>query len=288
MASKYKKKINYKLYIIGSVIIILIIIVSLSIKNGNDNIASKVLLDAVSPSTEVITSSKNKSSGFLSSIFKNENKDETIKELEKEIQDLREEVIRNKMTENELSELRNLKTSLNFIEEEFKQNFITASIVAKNDGNYYTSFTISAGENQGVQKDAIVLTGKGLVGKVYEVSANYSKVVSILDSKSSVSFEVLRNTEFTGIASQNINFEFDSTDTEGFLKGYLFDISYEVLPGDVIVTSGLGLYPEGIQIGEINEVIEDNNNLLKFVKIKPYANFKKLDKVMILNPRIME
>ena len=61
-----------------------------------------------------------------------------------------------------------------------------------------------------------------------------------------------------------------------------------MLPGDVIVTSGLGLYPEGIQIGEINEVIEDNNNLLKFVKIKPYANFKKLDKVMILNPRIME
>lgn len=270
------------------IVVFLIIILSLSLKNGNDNIASKVLLDTVSPASEAITSSKNKSTVFFNNIFRKENKDETIKELEKEVQDLREEVIRNKMTENELTELKNLKSSLNFIDEEFKQNFITASIVAKNDGNYYSSFTISAGSNHGLQKDAIVLTGKGLVGKVYEVSSNYSKAVSILDSKSSVSFEVLRDTTFTGIASQNINFEFDFDDTQGYLKGYLFDISYEVLPGDVIVTSGLGLYPEGIQIGEINEVIEDNNNLLKFVKIKPYANFKKLDKVMLLNPRIME
>ena len=157
--------------------------------------------------------------------------------------------------------------------------------MGKNDGNYYTSFTISAGKNQNVQKDGIVLTGKGLVGRIYEVSDNYSKAISILDSKSSVSFQVLREERYTGIASQNVTMDYEYKDFEGYIKGYLFDINYKVLPGDIIITSGLGLYPKGIPIGSIDKIIEDKNNLLKYVKIKPYVNLKKIDKVMILNPR---
>ena len=233
----------------------------------------------------MISSIKNSSVNFMGSVIPKNDKDKKIEELEAEVEKLRTQLIKNTVTESELKQLSDLKQSLNFIEEDYEKNYVTASIVGKNDGNYYTSFTISAGKNQNVQKDGIVLTGKGLVGRIYEVSDNYSKAISILDSKSSVSFQVLREERYTGIASQNVTMDYEYKDFEGYIKGYLFDINYKVLPGDIIITSGLGLYPKGIPIGSIDKIIEDKNNLLKYVKIKPYVNLKKIDKVMILNPR---
>ena len=62
----------------------------------------------------------------------------------------------------------------------------------------------------------------------------------------------------------------------------MFDSQYDVLPGDVVTTSGLGLYPEGIVIGKVEKVIEDKNNSLKYVVVKPNVDFKNIDDVMII------
>lgn len=263
---------------------VLILTLFFSIKNGNNNIVSKAILETASPVNGQISEARGGLSNLLSNFFPNGQKDARIQELESQVAELRDKQIHEFIVQRNVIELRELKGALNFIEDEYEQSYITTSIVAKNDGNYYTTFTLSAGENDGVKKDSIVLAGKGLVGRIYEVSPNYSKAISILDNKSSVSFEVLRNNEYTGIASQNINID-SETDFEGFIKGYMFDIDYDVVPGDVIITSGLGMYPKGIQIGEIYEVIEDPNNLLKYVKIRPYVNFRNLSKLLILNPR---
>lgn len=280
-----KKKYSKKLYIYLALIFTLVTSLSLSVKKGNDNLLSRIGLELLAPPNKMISSIKNSSVNFMGSVIPKNDKDKKIEELETEVEKLRTQLIKNTVTESELKQLSDLKQSLNFIEEDYEKNYVTASIVGKNDGNYYTSFTISAGKNQNVQKDGIVLTGKGLVGRIYEVSDNYSKAISILDSKSSVSFQVLREERYTGIASQNVTMDYEYKDFEGYIKGYLFDINYKVLPGDIIITSGLGLYPKGIPIGSIDKIIEDKNNLLKYVKIKPYVNLKKIDKVMILNPR---
>lgn len=280
-----KKKYSKKLYIYLALIFTLVTSLSLSVKKGNDNLLSRIGLELLAPPNKMISSIKNSSVNFMGSVIPKNDKDKKIEELEAEVEKLRTQLIKNTVTESELKQLSDLKQSLNFIEEDYEKNYVTASIVGKNDGNYYTSFIISAGKNQNVQKDGIVLTGKGLVGRIYEVSDNYSKAISILDSKSSVSFQVLREERYTGIASQNVTMDYEYKDFEGYIKGYLFDINYKVLPGDIIITSGLGLYPKGIPIGSIDKIIEDKNNLLKYVKIKPYVNLKKIDKVMILNPR---
>ena len=280
-----KKKYRKKLYIYLALIFTLVTSLSLSVEKGNDNLLSRIGLELLAPPNKMISSIKNSSVNFMGSVIPKNDKDKKIEELEAEVEKLRTQLIKNTVTESELKQLSDLKQSLNFIEEDYEKNYVTASIVGKNDGNYYTSFTISAGKNQNVQKDGIVLTGKGLVGRIYEVSDNYSKAISILDSKSSVSFQVLREERYTGIASQNVTMDYEYKDFEGYIKGYLFDINYKVLPGDIIITSGLGLYPKGIPIGSIDKIIEDKNNLLKYVKIKPYVNLKKIDKVMILNPR---
>ena len=280
-----KKKYSKKLDIYLALIFTLVTSLSLSVKKGNDNLLSRIGLELLAPPNKMISSIKSSSVNLMGSVIPKNDKDKKIEELEAEVEKLRTQLIKNTVTESELKQLSDLKQSLNFIEEDYEKNYVTASIVGKNDGNYYTSFTISAGKNQNVQKDGIVLTWTGLVGRIYEVSDNYSKAISILDSKSSVSFQVLREERYTGIASQNVTMDYEYKDFEGYIKGYLFDINYKVLPGDIIITSGLGLYPKGIPIGSIDKIIEDKNNLLKYVKIKPYVNLKKIDKVMILNPR---
>ncbi len=65
----------------------------------------------------------------------------------------------------------------------------------------------------------------------------------------------------------------------------MFDSNYDVLPGDVVTTSGLGLFPEGIVIGKVGKVIEDKNNSLKYVIVKPNVDFKNIDDVVIVEPR---
>jgi Cell shape-determining protein len=65
----------------------------------------------------------------------------------------------------------------------------------------------------------------------------------------------------------------------------MFDSNYDVLPGDIVTTSGLGLYPEGIVMGKVEKVIEDKNNSLKYVVVKPNVDFKNIDDVVIVQPR---
>lgn len=279
-----KKKATKKFYFFSSIFLILTVILFNSLEKSSDSFIHKGLLEITAMPAKVLAQGREAGGEAIKEIVPKNEKDLKIQELEQEIEELRKEVIKNKITHNELNLLNELKRSLNYVEEDYEKKYIAASIVAKNNGNYYTSFTISAGKKDGVLKDGIVMTGKGLIGIVYEVSENYCKAVSVLNSKASVSFELLKNKDYTGIASQNIHIDHEE-DPYKYINGYMFDINYRVLPGDIVITSGLGLYPKGIPLGVIDKVIEDKSSLQNFVKIKPYVNFKRLEKVMILNPR---
>ena len=285
---KDKKKINVKVIATTTVAITLIGIVGISIGkySGNNPINLGVIQEGVAS----IESSFNKGFMFLKGNFseilnykKNANK---LEDLEKENESLKQEIVElnNKISEGQ--SIQNLKKALNFIPEDYKANMISASVVRKNDGNWYTSFVIGAGSDAGVKKDSLVVNGSGLVGIVYEVSKNYSKAISILDTKSSVSFKLLKNSDYKGVITQDTDISGKEKYKEnGYLQGYMFDSSYDVLPGDTLVTSGLGLYPEGIMIGKVDKVIDDKNKSLKYVVIKPYADFKNIDDVTVIEPR---
>ena len=285
---KDKKKINVKVIATTIVAITLIGIVGISIGKYSGN--NPINLGLIQEGIASIESSFNKGFMFLKGNFseilnykKNANK---LEDLEKENESLKQEIVElnNKISESQ--SIQNLKKALNFIPEDYKANMISASVVSKNDGNWYTSFVIGAGSDAGVKKDSLVMNGSGLVGIVYEVSKNYSKAISILDTKSSVSFKLLKNSDYKGVITQDTDISGKEKYKEnGYLQGYMFDSSYDVLPGDTLVTSGLGLYPEGILIGKVDKVIDDKNKSLKYVVIKPYADFKNIDDVIVIEPR---
>ncbi|MEG1424222.1 MAG: rod shape-determining protein MreC [Peptostreptococcaceae bacterium] len=270
------------------VAITLIGIVGISIGrfSGVNAINMSFVLDSVS----VVQENLNKGFVFLKDNFDEliNYKDNATKidSLKTENEKLQQEVIKLTKQLDEVESLENLKKALKFIPEDYKASSIGASVVSKNDGNWYDSFVIGAGENSGVKKDSVVMNGSGLVGIVYEVSNNYSKAISLLDTKSSVSFKLLKDSNSKGVITQNTTMDDkENHKNQGYLQGYMFDSSYNVLPGDVVVTSGLGLYPEGIPIGEVDKVIDDKNKSLKYVVVKPYADFKNVDDVVVVEPR---
>ena len=286
--NKKEKKINFKVIATSVVAITLIGIVGISIGrySGSNPIGGEVVLDIVEP----VGKNLNRGFTFLKDNFKDiinyKNNSRKVDSLQKENQKLKEEIISLNSKLDEVQSLENLKKSLNFIDEKYQARSNSTRVVGKNDGNWYDSFVIGAGKKQGVKKDSIVMNGYGLVGVVYEVSENYSKAISLLDTKSSVSFKLLKDSKLKGVISQNSTLDDkENYKNKGYLYGYMFDSSYNVLPGDVLTTSGLGIYPKDIPIGEVDKVIDDKNKSMKFVVVKPYVNFKNIDDVVVIEPR---
>nr|WP_330403794.1 rod shape-determining protein MreC [Clostridioides difficile] len=283
-----KKKINVKVIATGVVAITLIGIVGISI--GKFSSGSPVNLGVASDAITSVGKGINDGFSFIKNGFKDvanfKDNSKKVKKLEEENEKLKKDMIALNAKLDKTESLEELKKTLNFVQEEYKATSISASVVGKNDGNWYESFVIGAGKNSGVKKESIVMNGSGLVGIVYEVSNNYSKAISLLDSKASVSFKLAKDANAKGTITQNTTLDNkDSYNSKGYLQGYMFDSSYNVIQGDIITTSGLGFFPDGIPIGEVEKVVDDKDKSLKYVVVKPYVDFKNINDVVVIEPR---
>ncbi len=204
-----------------------------------------------------------------------------ISKLEKENEELKIEL---ELKNNEIHRLKqlereNLKLSelLDASSRYGEYSTITCNIIARDPGNWYTTFTIDKGAENGLKKNMVVLASGGLVGKIEEVGSNYAKVSSIINGTYSVSSKALR-TDDEGFVKGNMS-------DNGMLKMDYIDKDAEIKEGDEIVTSHLSdIYPAGITIGYVTEVSLDNNNKLsKTATIKPTVDFKHLEKVLVID-----
>ncbi|MDB3623277.1 rod shape-determining protein MreC [Clostridioides difficile] len=283
-----KKRINVKVIATGVVAITLIGIVGISI--GKFSSGSPINLGVASDAITSVSKGINDGFSFIKNGFKDvanfKDNSKKVKKLEEENEKLKKDMIALNAKLDKTESLEELKKTLNFVQEEYKATSISASVVGKNDGNWYESFVIGAGKNSGVKKESIVMNGSGLVGIVYEVSNNYSKAISLLDSKASVSFKLAKDANAKGTITQNTTLDNkDSYNSKGYLQGYMFDSSYNVIQGDIITTSGLGFFPDGIPIGEVEKVVDDKDKSLKYVVVKPYVDFKNINDVVVIEPR---
>ncbi len=180
--------------------------------------------------------------------------------------------LRSVEAENErLSEL--LNTQLKYAE----YPNIGAHVIATDMGNWYDTFLIDKGKNDGVQKNMVVIGAGGLIGRVTEVWEKSSKVVSLIDDTSSVAAKCAR-TEDTGYVRGDINLMM-----EGLCRMEHIREDAQLMVGDEIITSHLSsIYPPGITIGIIKEVGASSNGT-KYAIIEPTVNFEGIETVLIIN-----
>ena len=204
-------------------------------------------------------------------------------DLDKENEQLKVQLAQYEIIENELNTLREenerLKGLLNYTEITQNYTYVTARVIGKSQGVWFSEFTVNAGRNDGVMENQAVVNSKGLVGRVSSVSANTCKVTSIIDSTSDVSVMVERTRDY-GFARGILN-----VDKNEKLELYYLPSGYDLVPGDNILTSGIGgIFPKGIAIGTVTEVsranedTEDRNAI-----IQPAVDFLRLEEVMIVN-----
>lgn len=271
---KYKDRM-----MVTIVAIILIIIIGITSKERLSLTKfEKFVGNLITPVSKITFNISKKVSGFfevvtnLSKILK-ENEDLNI-----EVAKLKEE---NRELENIIGKSDYLKNEAELLNNT-EHNFISAEVISKEPGNWYDRFLIDKGLKHGIEKGATIVQGievekgiikEGIVGRISDVGDNWAKVVSIIDELNSVSFKIIR-TQDGGIISGSV---------DGTLSGYLFDSKADVIVGDKLYTSGLGkTFVKDIYIGEVEEVIELEEELMKRIIVKPAINFKKLYRVFVI------
>lgn len=222
----------------------------------------------------------NKAGMFLSDLTTNF---ETLEEMKKENKELQEKVDSLTMSNNRLQQD---KYELERLRELYKldQNYadyqkIGAHVIGNNGSNWFSTFTIDKGSEDGIKEDMNVMAGMGLVGIVTKVSPHSAEVRSIIDDQSNVSAMVL-STSDTCIVRGDLKLMAD-----GRLRfEQLENNDNEIKEGEQIITSHISSkYVQGILIGYISEISVDENNLTRSGYITPVVDFKKLQEVLVIS-----
>lgn len=156
---------------------------------------------------------------------------------------------------------------------------VGARIVGSESVNWYHSFLIDKGSDDGLKVDMNVIADGGLVGIITDVGSNWSRVTSIISDEINLMGRVL-STEDNLIVSGNLA----TVKTNGTISfSQLLDTDDQVHTGDKVVTSSISdKYLPGLVIGYIDKAGLDANNMTKSGSLLPVVDFNHLDEVLII------
>ena len=248
---------NYKEYIL----LIVLSVVSLTLLSKNEKPQVKHLRTVALGNFAVL----NAITRSVASIFI---KDISLEELTKENAALMLEVNRMRKLRSENDELRAMIS----FKDTCKYSLIPAKVISKLVTKIQGNFIINRGSSDEIKKGMPVISEKGLVGLVMDVSENYSTVRTLLNANLNIAI-TLQRTNVNGILS------YDGRDL------VIKDIptTYDVLVGDRIETSDFSsLFPPSIPVGIIIKKESNVLGLLHQITITSFANISGANNLFIL------
>ncbi|MGN1310134.1 MAG: rod shape-determining protein MreC [Clostridia bacterium] len=266
---------NRKKGIAGSIItaivlIALIFITNISINNFSkvENVFNKIVM----PIQNGLTYLKNKIAG-------NDSFFENIDMLKAENQELKKQ---NEELQRKLEELQIIKSENNILreyanlaEQYSEYETVAAYIINKDASNLSNIFVINVGTNNGVYENMAVMGKDGLIGHVISATSDTAKVQPIIDAASSVSGVTTATRKNVIVKGQ--------LDSNKELRVNCMQVDSELVIGDTIETSGLGgIYPKGIKIGTIKEIIETKNVSERYAILETTVDFENLEYVLVI------
>ena len=201
-----------------------------------------------------------------------------LEENEKLKEQINELTIENTQLQQGKYELTKLRELYELDAEYEKYTKIGARISAKDTSNWYSSFVIDKGSEDGIQVNCNVIAGSGLVGRVVETGPNHAKVVAVISDGINTSGMVLSSGDNL-IVTGNLE-----TMSEGKIEySQLVDSKNRVTVGDKVVTSNISeQYHPGLLIGYISSISTDSNNLTKSGYFTPVVDFEHLNEVLVI------
>jgi rod shape-determining protein MreC len=155
-------------------------------------------------------------------------------------------------------------------------SLFSATLISRDKNDPYGSFVINKGSNANIKQYDPVITDRGLVGYVSEVGINTSKVTTILSPDITLG-AIDNRTNDSGVLSGTL-----ALAEEGQTRFYNLSRSCNIAIGDYVVTSGEGIFPNGLLIGTVESVESDKYNTSIFAAVKPFVDFGNLKSVMVI------
>jgi len=271
---------NKRLMIVLAAIILLVALLGYSLRNNrNLSIPEQFIKDTVSLTEKVF----NKPAQYIAGLFNNIS---DLKDTYKENQILKSKLdkyvelsVREKELEKENKELKEMIGATKDLSD---YESIQATVTIRDPDKWQQIITIDKGSTNGVEKEMAVVTAKGLIGKIKNVS-KFSSTVQLLsasDRTNRISAKIQqKNTVFGLIEGYDVE--------KQTLLFKRIPSNAKVKKGQTVVTSGLGgVFPKTLVIGKVEEVEPDEHGLTQTAYIKPQADFNDINHVIVVKRTI--
>ena len=144
--------------------------------------------------------------------------------------------------------------------------YISAKVVAE-ESDAFSQAVVAYIGNSNVKKGDVVLSDKGVLGRIDSVRSSYAKIITLADINSKIPVVIEKN-RVRGILSGN---------NTPFPRLTFVPLDAEIMVGDKVVTSGVsGVFPAGLPVGQVVSVSKNE------IKIKPFALLEKIEYVKIV------
>lgn len=191
-------------------------------------------------------------------------------ELEANVALLESEIIalQEQLTETEL-----LSALLDYARAQPESRYLAADVIGRDTSPFLRSVWIGRGTDSGVLRGMPVVTERGLVGRVIEVTASSARVQLITDPELAINV-LFQNERAEGLLAPQLN---------GELWIDLIDQDAELSPNELVLTSGLGgNYPPEIPVGEVVSVRRRDYELFQQAVIQPSVDLDELEIVLVI------
>jgi rod shape-determining protein MreC len=154
---------------------------------------------------------------------------------------------------------------------------IPARVVARDPSVWFNTVIVNRGTAHGVDLNMPVATPEGVVGRVVAVSPLTSQIMLLTDERAAAGAVVGQLGQSNAIGS-----------VRGYGKNGLLEMRYvsgleTVNVGDYVVTTGQdGIYPQGLNVGAVVEVVPGTVTTPHTIRVRPGARLDSLQEVLIL------
>jgi rod shape-determining protein MreC len=156
----------------------------------------------------------------------------------------------------------------------YRYSYVPARVIRNNVFRQYNYLTLDRGRKDGVYRDMGVVSEKGLVGIVLDVSGNFSTVIPVINRDFRLSVKLTSN-NYAGIL------QWDGS-SPGIAQLGEIPFHVELQRGDTVSTSGFSsIFPEGIIVGTVEDFTLEKGNFYE-IQVKLSTDFQGLFHVNVI------
>ncbi len=233
----------------------------------------KLVLEVVGPVQRVAAAGSSYIGGFKSEYLDILQDSLRLREENKRLlQQLQEnEILLNKSREA-LATNASLRKLLEF-KNGLAQPVIAATIIGKDPSVWFRSVIINQGSNSGIMKGNPVVNNDGVVGQIFTISPNYSKVLLAIAPSSAIDV-LLQKSRVRGILK--------GTGTLTYRLEYILKTA-DVEEGDHVVTAGYGgIFPTGLPVGVVSKVTKKPRGMFHEIEVTPAVDYQTLENLLVI------